>query len=232
MDADPFIAAWHSVGQGLSSVSGSVTPTFYQRFSASFGRWLQCAMEEKRIFQGDESSLEKLPLSFFIEQRINTIGMYSEALFIELTCGFEFPEHIYSHPTFRSLVRLSGLLVGLSNEIVSVAKDAASADHWSNVVLIHQRQNRCGIQESFRYVVDLHDKAVEEYDLLASQSSLSSFVPTEWQERVSEFLQLLRLAIRGFAYWHSITPRYISRFVVEQNTSTAFRPRFVEEETS
>jgi len=56
------------------------------------------------------------------------------------------------------------------------------------------------IQESF--VVDLHDKAVEEYDLLASQSSLS-FVPTEWQERL---LQLLRLAIRLLALDYSSIP--------------------------
>ena len=180
--SDSFVKAWHSIAQDFSSLNGKISSAFFSRFSSTFAKWIQAAIKEKRIFQGDPKLLQQLPISFFLEQRINTIGMFSESLFLELTCGFEFPSIVHTHPIFLSLVKLSGLLVGISNEIVSVAKDAAGVDRWSNVVLIHQQQNRCSIEESFRWIVDLHEEAIAQFDSLASPESLQRWVPQEWIE--------------------------------------------------
>lgn len=233
--SDGFVRAWYEVAQDLRSVNGNVSPAFYRRFSTTFAEWIRAALEEKRVFRS-ETEIDDHPFSLFVQQRIATIGMFSEALFLELVCGFELPEEIYNHPTFRRLVELSGLLVGLSNEIVSVAKDVASVDSWSNLVLIHQRHhnlqseiyNRCTIGDSFEKIVEMHDDGVYEYDRLASSKSLESFVPRDWQERVDTYLFTLRYSVRGFAAWHAKTKRYISTFVVDRDSRTAFIPAFIE----
>jgi len=198
---------------------------------------------------------------YWLRQRALTIGMNNTAQFIELIlCGFVMPEKLWNNYTIQRIVWLGALLVGLTNEIVSAAKDVAQ-EGWSNLVLLRatttmtqksasNTNGSCStssssspsnsindtvssnsisyddaIKEAFLYVSELHDTYVAEFDALA-ELFLADEVEPEWVERMQVFFTQLRYCVRGFAFWHTSTPRYMDQVVLD-GRNRAYIPVFM-----
>jgi len=181
--------------------------------------------------------------NLYVEQRKKTIGMVNTAQFLEVVCGFEIPRAILDLDVFKKIIDDATLLVGLTNELLSVAKDISHFETqpesdggvsltsprqmWTNLVLLYSTLFDQSLQQSITSVATMHNEAVHRFDqhakcLLQITTDGSQGVPLGWTERINAYLYNMRLCIRGFAYWHVTTPRYTSLWPVDTESRTAF----------
>lgn len=147
--------AWSDVVTEIYAMP-MATKEFRVRFSNAFFSWIDAALIER-------TSKLLTTMEERINQRVITIGMTNTAMLLELACGFVVPEFVWKSAEFQRLIYLSGLLVGLVNEMVSLGKDirhfselnigeittpgitqsatvgnsGSSVYHWPNVILNH-----------------------------------------------------------------------------------------------
>jgi hypothetical protein len=128
--------------------------------------WDDAAAAEADIFAG-YATLGKLPeFTAQLELRAITIGMGPTIILLEDVHDQELPESFHDAPVVKRLKWLSGLLVGLGNEIFSLGKDLAERhpNLVSNLILSHD----LSATEAIARLVTMHDQGVVEFDRVAA----------------------------------------------------------------
>lgn len=207
--------AWRRLFQELALVQ---SPMLIEKMIDGMHTWSAAALVEAQVAK--ERGGRRVAFSDALQSRIATIGMYGTAHLLEYARHVELPDEIHEHAAVRSLKTLSGKIVGLGNDLISLGKDLASG--YVNVILAFAEENRLSLSEAIGGVASMHDEALLEFDRLVS--SLPSFGPT-YDEAVAFWCRDLRHACLGFTLWEARAPRYTA-FKLFVNGS-AVEPRFV-----
>jgi len=184
----------------------------------------------------------------FVEQRRKTVGMISLTQLLELSCGIEFPPEILRSDIYKRVLDDVTLLIGLVNELVSLAKDIRhyldrpkhsggentspihsprSTPMWTNLVLLHCHIFDQPLETSIRCIAEMHNEAVRRFDrnadlFIKSTLTESKVFPPGWTELVSAFCYNVRLCVHGLVYWHVNSPRYMNLWPVDIRSRKAF----------
>lgn len=144
-----------------------------------------------------------------LEMRIATIGMYATIYLLEDTYDFELPRAFHAHPTVSRLKWLASEIVGLGNDVFSFGKDVV--EDKPNLVTTLMRETRASADDALEELIRMHDRALDEYDRLAS--SVGSW-GAETDVVIDRWLRDLRHASLGFTLWEAQAPRYTAHKVV------------------
>lgn len=206
---DRFAFAWQEIMHEVRDTP-FISDQFLQRFGDSFVEWMHYANQERHhtlrhaanellcspeIATASANERQAHIDTLFVkclQQRKKTIGIMNTAQLMEISTGFEIPSDIWQHPMFQQLLDCAALLVGLTNELVSLGKDidhyeestsvimghrnhdADSDIHvphmeqtWANVVLLYHLLNRVRLGVAIDQILTLHDAAIADFDRIA-----------------------------------------------------------------
>lgn len=149
------------------------------------------------------------PFATQLDTRIATIGMYGTFGLFEDVYDFELPRDLHAQPSVRALKRLSGQIVGLGNDILSLGKDVAKGQ--INLVSTLMQQESLPVESALERLIRMHDRALEQYDAWAAK--MGSWGP-EVDGVLERWIQDIRYASVGFSLWEAQAPRYTSHRVV------------------
>jgi hypothetical protein len=83
--------------------------------------------------------------------------------------SIELPDEILEDPLYQKCVDLAGLICCIVNDLVGVGKDLINHEMKINLVLYHFLLVGESLEHSCQAIVDMHDKAVEDFDVCAAQ---------------------------------------------------------------
>lgn len=148
---DRFAYAWQDIMQTIMQ-HNYISAEYVQRFGDAFVEWIKYANEEKMqqqhnhqqqqlqhygtsnndstIIDTDKARQRDEQWEAYVTQRKKTIGMVNTALLLEIAVGFSIPSDIWRSAPCQRIIDLSALLVGLGNELASLAKDIR---HFQNI---------------------------------------------------------------------------------------------------
>lgn len=173
--------------------------------SAAMKSWDEAAAIEAQLFAVYEETGELPAFETQLELRVATIGMAPTIFHLEDINDHELPRSFHELAAVKRLKWLSGLLVGLGNDIFSFGKDLAEGQPnlASNLIL----NAGLGAREAVARLVRMHDEGVRELDDVASDLEASDSIVARW-------VRDLRFATLGFTVWESQAPRYAEHKVI------------------
>lgn len=202
----------------LTELSKSMSPAWMARLCLSMEVWSDAALREARLSkQWNEGA--RVTLAEALRSRIDTIGMYATSYLLEYAIGYELPKSFHELNAVRRMKTLANKIVGLGNDLFSFGKDYAS--DYINVISAMRRERSISTLEAIEEVVDMHNDALLEFDVLAA--SLPS-LGAAGDAMVARWLAWLRHSCIGFGVWESVAPRYAEfRLLVNgRRVETAF----------
>jgi hypothetical protein len=204
---DPYVLGWKHIGDEYERLGGS--KLLRKRFSDAINQWAEVALQEADIM----SKTTVLNLEQALVLRMISIGIRPTSILYERVIGTEFPEYIFNDPLYKKLIDNAALIVGIQNDLMSVGKDIRNHQITTNVILCHNKEYSTSIVDSYKAIIDIHDKTVREFDEIAEQFLLN--MEEEWKERMEMYINQLRYADSGYANWHSNAVRYREHVVME-----------------
>lgn len=121
---------------------------------------------------------------------------------IDIVDGYELPHNIYSLPDVRKVVKLTGLICVMVNDLVSTEKEVEAGVHQFGIREAIQKEEGCTFDEAHRMGVRLHNDLMR---LFEDQSrKLMVFATPE----LRRYLVGLEAWIAGSHRWHTTSERY------------------------
>ncbi|PRP96477.1 terpene synthase family protein [Enhygromyxa salina] len=195
------------------------SPTWIRRLCDAMQQWSDAAAAEAAVAFHHHETGEVPPFADQLERRIATIGMYGTACLLEEIHDDEPPIAFHAHPIVQMLQYLSSKIVGLGNDMFSLAKDCV--ENQLNLVSTLMHESSVGVRDALAMLVRLHDEALVQFDHLAAQIE-------PWAIRIypgaERWVQDLRVASLGFSLWESQAPRYLAHQIVDNER--VLLPRF------
>lgn len=138
------------------------------------------------------------------------------------------------------MVECGAAIVFIANELVSWPKEELAG--WQNLLTVHRLLKLSNTRmEAAQAIVKMHDQAcrdsfslfphddcvqaVVDFDTAASKLMESPFVTSEWRERVSHWITMVRHCASGFGHWQVRAPRYQRLRIVENGRHFIVRIR-------
>jgi hypothetical protein len=186
----------------LRELSETMSPQWIDQLCHAMATWSDAALREARLSKQWNTGA-RVTLAEALQSRIDTIGMYTTAQLVEYAIGFELPKSFHDHEAVRRIKIIAGKIVGLGNDMFSLAKDCSN--DYINVISALRRERSISTVDALRTVAEMHNGALIEYDILAR--SLPTFGPA-YDPLVAKWLKWLRHSCIGFSVWESVAPRY------------------------
>jgi len=230
---DKWANHFYDFGSYIVDHSGA-SVEYMKRLSDGICQWALNSQFEQSICANlaPAGSVCGYPLEHFVKQRTGTIGMDIFARLLEIGSGFELAQEISSHPNYKRLLGSVNLAIACINDLASAGKDCdqrtETEDYrWSNLMWTHFLLTRpASVQTSIEWTVELHNKAIEEFDVLVS--SLDSWIVNPvWIAKMEAYCQCLRQLIVGMAQWHGTAPRYQTKKVYDVDNHRVYLMTFV-----
>ncbi len=177
--------------------------------AAAMKTWSDAAVAEAAAMRRYRERGELPRFDEQLELRIATIGMYATVYLLEDEYDYELPPRFHSNLAVRRMKRLANLLVGLGNDIFSWGKDIS--ERQINLVTTLMEQRGWSAQRALAHVISLHDRAIEEFDVLAE---ILTDAGDEYDGVVRRWIEDVRFASVGFTRWEAQAPRYCAHKVV------------------
>ncbi|WP_257667930.1 terpene synthase family protein [Parapedobacter tibetensis] len=134
------------------------------------------------------------------------------ALWPEIGLNSFLSSDLAAHPIIQRFQSLTSRIIGLQNDVYSVAKELANGKQETiNLVLILQHEQKISLEEAVKEVVRIHDADVAEF--VALQEGLPHFGPDHERihKQVYEHARYLGKMIAGLNHWYfTDTVRYHS----------------------
>ena len=121
---------------------------------------------------------------------------------IDVVEGYELPHNIYSHPDVRKIIKVTGLLTVIVNDLVSAEKEKEAGVHQFGIREAIQHEEGCTFEEANRKGIRLHN------DLLRIFEDDSSKLMVYATPELRKFLIGLEAWIAGNHLWHFTSERY------------------------
>ncbi|HTJ91557.1 MAG TPA: terpene synthase family protein [Pararobbsia sp.] len=182
--ADTYMCAWWDLASDLRRRGSS--PNAVERFARSMRAWFEAAVLERESAR--PTGLKNFDDCF--NRRLETIGMVPTAAELEICTGIVVPD---SKQT-RAILRDTCVIVGISNELVSHAKD----HDWINLINVYSQTHGCSIDDARNQLVEIHNRAVLSLDDKVNRSG----------GKVRAWGEMLQFCAEGFSYWHTVASRY------------------------
>jgi len=202
----------HGWWQLFREFAGRRSVRWLEDLGAAMKRWSDAAVAEAAAMKRYRERGELPRFEEQIELRIATIGMYATVYLLEDEYDYELPPGFHSNLAVRRMKRLANLLVGLGNDLFSWGKDVS--EHQINLVTTLVEQRGWSPQRALAHVISLHDRAVEEFDVLAE---ILTDMGDEFDGVVRRWIEDVRFASIGFTRWEAQAPRYVAHKVVVGN---------------
>lgn len=161
-----------------------------------------------------QNTLEILGVAF--NNRIYTIGTPFFILLMERSSGF----NITHTKIYKNMVDLASIQTFLVNELLGMPRDYYTSNKliYSNIALIYKKLQNLSIDETFKFVLYLHHKAILNFEKLSDQfvfESSDKFLTTQ-------FITNLKYLIRGYAMWHQNSYRYKEHILISDKDMYLF----------
>jgi len=185
------------------------SPRWLDALGNAMATWNDAAVDEAETVQRHRAHGTVPTFEHQLQLRIATIGMYATVYLLEDAYEFELPPDFHGHPTVLRMKVLANEIVGLGNDILSCGKDCAEGQLNLVTTLMHER----GISaaSALETLIQMHDEALQEYDLLAT--SIGSW-SLEADPYIARWIQDVRYASLGFTLWEAQAPRYTAHKLV------------------
>lgn len=199
-DASQYDLAWLEL---LIEAAQTMSAGWLEVLTKAMFSWNDAALEEARLGElyRQDGSMPRFAVS--LRNRTHTIGMYGTACLIEYALGAELPVDFHEHSIVRRMKTLSSMIVGLGNELFSLAKDQANGQ--INVIAVLAAKVAVPLLDAVAGMIRLHNATVLEYDHLEQQLPRWG---AAWDPLIKEWVQNLRYCSLGFTVWESQAPRY------------------------
>ncbi|HZF40266.1 MAG TPA: terpene synthase family protein [Blastocatellia bacterium] len=195
-----YLAAWGDIGRRLRRTQSAA---WLGRLESTMREWLENAKFETRMAQAFKQGVACPDFTTFFDCRTISIGMFPTFHLIEFAEGIELDESFHRYETVVALKRLASRLVGMGNDLGSLAKDTSAG--WLNLVLVLMKQSSLKIEDAFQRIVDIHNADVEAFDRLALELPSRG---AETDALVRGWVQAVRNTVFGFTLWESVAERY------------------------
>ncbi|MFE4515565.1 pentalenene synthase [Kitasatospora sp. NPDC056783] len=130
---------------------------------------------------------------------------------IERVSGFEVPALVWHAPVLGELRSLTAEIIGMSNDLCSVEKEAAAGDEGSNVLLVLERERGIGRAEAVEEVVGAIARRVARFAVVEERvADLDSLFPGggDGAVGVRRLVTGLHDLVRGDYAWERMSGRY------------------------
>src|SRR5215217_1331041 len=198
----PYREAWVQTGDAIERLGGS--SALRKRWVLSMREFARHALLAGELCRGPSpdvrSSAEALRLRTF------TIGLIPTLIYEEACCGVELPDALARSDDYREFCLRASIVMGIQNDLASLAKDFQQGSLNTNLVLRHWSRTGCSLQEAYGALIDIHDKAIDTFDALAER--LLSRVAPPLRERVATYFDTVRFVETGFGFFHVHAHRY------------------------
>lgn len=201
---DPYVLAFLHIGDTYESLGA--TKAWRLRFAQKMSEWAKYAIHEEKMRRFGDNHKPNRSFMEALKIRSFTVGIRPNSIPLERAVGIEIPEYIHTDNHYEMLLDQAAKICCIVNDLVGVPKDIKNNQINSNLVLYHQIYYDCSLRESYDALIEIHDKAVEQYDLLTEL--LLNKTEKEFKERLSTFFTHLRYMDSGFGYWHRDCVRY------------------------
>lgn len=210
IEKNPYAMVLRQIGDRYQQLGAS--PAWRKRMGVQMRFWAEEGVREARVRKGLDTQKD---WEDAVALRAVTIGFGPTLVAIERAVGLELPDEIVDHPLFARLAKAVGLMCGVCNDCVSVAKDLRRGqDRGTNLVLYAMDHFNLSLREAYDRVAAMHEWAREEFDQVAAD--LYDLVDNEWKERFEAYCNMVRYVENGFERWHVDCKRY-RQVVVEGN---------------
>lgn len=163
--------------------------------------WDEAAATEAAMFAKFGATGELPDFDVQLELRAMTIGMMPTIALLEDIHDRELPHGFHQLPAVKRLKWLSGLLVGLGNEVFSFAKDLEEGQpNLASNLMLNSKYSAAG---AVARLIAMHDEGIAEFDRVAATLVATDGLSELW-------VRDLRFATLGFTIWESEAPRYAS----------------------
>jgi hypothetical protein len=179
--------------------------TWIEALCDAMAAWNAAAVEEALMVRRRREGVFA-PLERQLDVRIATIGMYATVGLLEDARDVELPATFHEDPRVGRIQTLANLIVAVGNDILSLGKDRA--EDAMNLVDTTMHELRLNGEQALRYLLDLHERALLEYDRLADSLDPSA------SPEARCWLQDVRYASVGFSLWEAQAPRYTAHKIV------------------
>ncbi|MCC6272194.1 MAG: hypothetical protein IT572_01900 [Deltaproteobacteria bacterium] len=198
-EGNSHLGCWWELGRAYAR---RMSPDWLERHARRFADWVRSVREESRAAAQFRKSGLYPSAAKHLERRALNIGMMPNIDFIEYQSGRELPESLLCDADMRQLAYLAAEVVAIINDIFGYAKDRRL--NWCNLVSCLAQEFQISLEESFRWVADMHNARVRAIGLLEEKLLQKSYD----RELLQGWLQGLRHVMYGFARWHAMAPRY------------------------
>ncbi len=199
---NPYLTAWRLIGDEFSTLGMS---SQWRKHLGSFMQWwARHAMRQTRICQALDSYQD---FTEALKLRTKTAGGGGDVIGAEMTAGFEVPDELYYSREHQDLLHQAGKIIAISNDVASFGRELAEGLQGVNLLWLHYIFYKTrDLRESLSAVLEIHDRAVENFDKIASDI-LTHCAPA-YAESLARVFDHYRYVASGFTRWHIEAPRY------------------------
>ncbi|MFF8774296.1 pentalenene synthase [Kitasatospora sp. NPDC015120] len=130
---------------------------------------------------------------------------------IERVGGFEVPALVWHAPVLGELRRLTAEVIGMSNDLCSVEKEAAAGDEGNNLLLVLERERGMGRAEAVEEVVAAIARRVARFAVVEERvADLGCVLSEDGAAGVRRLVTGLHDLVRGDYAWERMSGRYRS----------------------
>jgi hypothetical protein len=212
---NPFAIGFKELGEEFQRLGASLQ--WRERFADGLKRWAKVAVQEAII----RTSNVGQSFQDLLDMRSVTIGIQPTMVMLERTLGFELPDEILKEPLYEKCVDLASLICCTMNDLVALGKDLIQNQIETNLVLFHFRLFGGTLEDSYQAIINIHNKAVEDFDLYATE--LLQRTSSVWQERLRWFFMVSRFMSTGYSKWHQDCARYLQYVTTEGDNAFKIR---------
>ncbi|MFE6099612.1 pentalenene synthase [Streptomyces laurentii] len=128
---------------------------------------------------------------------------------MERVSGFEVPALAWHAPVLGELRSLTAEIIGMSNDLCSVEKEAAAGDEGNNVLLVLERERGIGRAEAVEEVVGAIERRVAQFESVEARvADLDCLLSGDGAAAVRRLVTGLHDLVRGDYAWERASGRY------------------------
>lgn len=134
-------------------------PFLYWQFCTHVADYLrECKLETKMQLLQHQMSIED-----YYRERPFT-GFYIMFPLVAMFTGLRIPKRVYTHPVVKSLELELNLLGCLSNDLHSIAREAALEEVGFNLILISKREHDLTLDDAVSFVTEEHTRHLQIFE--------------------------------------------------------------------
>jgi hypothetical protein len=137
---------------------------WFQRFLHNLDRHFQSTVWEA---ENRELGIAIPDFRIYMQMRLQTSGVEVVEPLIEFAHEINIPENIFEKH-LKEMSRMFNLIIFKSNDIVSSPKELKQ-NSQNNLIFIIKQEFGCSIEDAIKYVIALHNKAVDNFEDLKNK---------------------------------------------------------------